>query len=153
MYKCVYIMYVLFHSHTLHLYRYHWLFWEILLILHCHGWWSLSQRQPLPQLIKKCYNYWQSRARMVVENAFGRLKGRWRCLLKRMDFKLENVPCTVSACIVRHNLCELYRDNCLEKWTDHSSTESITPAPAPSSMGSTEANDVRDAIMQHLRSI
>ena len=59
---------------------------------------------------QKKFNYRQSRARMVVENAFGRLKGRWRCLLKRLDFKLENVPYIVSACVVLHNMCEMYGD-------------------------------------------
>ena len=38
------------------------------------------------------YNYWQSRARMVVENDFGRLKGRWKCLLKCMDYYNIDVP-------------------------------------------------------------
>ena len=84
---------------------------------------------------------------MVVENAFGRLKGRWRCMLKRMDFKLENVPHVVSACIVVHNMCELYGDNFLEEWTARSSTDSITP-PSPSSTGSTVASDIRDAIIK-----
>ena len=54
---------------------------------------------------EKHYNYRQSRARMVVENAFGTLKGRWRCLLKRLDYNLCNVPVVVASCVTLHNIC------------------------------------------------
>lgn len=98
----------------------------------------------------KAYNYRQSRAWMVVENAFGRLKGWWRHLLKRLDFKLESVPHIVSACVVLHNICELYGDNYLSEWTDHTSADAtILPSP-PSTSGSDLANTICDAIMQHL---
>ena len=43
---------------------------------------------------------------MVVENAFGHLKGRWRCLLKRNDTATYNVPTLITACCVLHNVCE-----------------------------------------------
>lgn len=53
------------------------------------------------------FNYRQSRAHMVVENAFRRLKGRWRCLLKRMDYyKIENATNVIASCIVLHNICK-----------------------------------------------
>ena len=54
------------------------------------------------------FNYRLSRARMVVECAFGRLKGRWRCLLKRNDCELIFVSTIVNACCILHNLCEVY---------------------------------------------
>ena len=86
---------------------------------------------------------------MVVENAFGRLKGRWRCLLKRLDFNLENVPHVVAACVVLHNTCEMYGDMCLAEWINHI-------APDPPTLDNVSINrqddgaNVRNAIMKFL---
>lgn len=52
------------------------------------------------------FNYRQSQARMVVERAFGRLKGRWRCLIKPQDHHITLVSQVTAACCVLHNLCE-----------------------------------------------
>ncbi|XP_016754869.2 protein ALP1-like [Gossypium hirsutum] len=43
----------------------------------------------------------------VAKEAFGRLKGRWRCLLTRTDVKLPDLAVVVGACCVLHNICEL----------------------------------------------
>ena len=63
---------------------------------------SLSQQQCT-------FNYRLSNARVIVEHSYGRLKGRWRCLLKRIDVDIGNVPTLVSACTVLHNtaLCRV----------------------------------------------
>ena len=84
---------------------------------------------------------------MVVENAFGKLKGRWRCLLKRMDFKVDNVPYVVTACVILHNICALHGDDCLNEWIDHSPSST---GAAATSTGSLQANGVRRAITQYL---
>ena len=88
---------------------------------------------------------------MVVENAFGRLKGRWRCLLKRLDFKLKNVANVVAACVVLHNMCEMFGDNFRHEWTDHEQQELPNPSSAAGHSG-TDASNIRNAITQHLSS-
>ncbi|KAK7261018.1 hypothetical protein RIF29_27321 [Crotalaria pallida] len=45
--------------------------------------------------------------RMVAKDAFERLKGRWCCLQKRTEVKLQDLPVVLGACCVLHNICEL----------------------------------------------
>ena len=86
---------------------------------------------------------------MVVENAFGRLKGRWRCLLKQMDFALENVPNIVAACIILHNLCEMYGDHFQSEWEVNEHTEAEMDTSRTSTRSQT-ASDIRTALTQYL---
>ena len=99
------------------------------------------------------FNYRLSRARMVVENAFGRLKGRWRCLMKRIDSHTVNVPNIVASCVVLHNMCEIYGDYCLEEWVLHevnrSRLDNTSNSSTPCSTTCT-ASAIRDAIKNYV---
>ncbi|XP_058500528.1 uncharacterized protein LOC131469526 [Solea solea] len=55
-------------------------------------------------------------ARSAVDTAFTRLRGRWRCLLKKSDVNISMVPRVVAACCVLHNICELRGDGFLPEW-------------------------------------
>ena len=54
---------------------------------------------------EKTFNKELSRARVVVERAFGILKRRWRVLQKRLDSSLNFAIKTTIACIVLRNFC------------------------------------------------
>ncbi|KNA09698.1 hypothetical protein SOVF_151220, partial [Spinacia oleracea] len=43
----------------------------------------------------------------VGKDAFARLKGRWSCLQKRTEVKLQELPVVLGACCVLHNICEM----------------------------------------------
>ena len=101
---------------------------------------------PRTTSLQKNFNYRQSR---VVENAFGRLKGRWRCLLKRMDFMLENVPNVVAACVILHNICEVFGDHFQSEWELLEGHNEI-PADSSSTSRSQAASAIRDALTQYL---
>ena len=62
------------------------------------------------------FNKRLSSARMVVEGAFGRLKCRFRCLLKRNDTSLEKLPFKIAACCALHNICEMNGEKFNPEW-------------------------------------
>ena len=53
---------------------------------------------------------------MVVEGAFGRLKCRFRCLLKRNDTSLEKLPFKIAAGCTLHNICEMNGEKFNPEW-------------------------------------
>ena len=53
---------------------------------------------------QRVLNYRLSRARMTIESTFGRLKGRWRYLQKRLDVFVDFASAIVTACAIMHNL-------------------------------------------------
>ena len=59
---------------------------------------------------QRSFNYHLSRACILVENAFGRLKTRWRRLMKSNDMTIDNNPCVVIACCILHNMCEVHME-------------------------------------------
>lgn len=100
---------------------------------------------------QKSFNYQISRARIVSENAFGRLKGRWRRLAKQNDMFVEKVPQIVLACCILHNLCEVHGDTFCSTWLQCSTpTQLQQPARVSTSISQTSATLVRDTLVQYM---
>ena len=104
---------------------------------------------------QQCYNYRLSRARIVIENAFGRLKRRWRCLLKRLDVKPDNLALVITACCVLHNICENHGEEFDSDWL-YDISDDLASFPHPET-GSTpmhspdniDASIVRNVLVEH----
>ena len=62
------------------------------------------------------FNNTHSMTRVVVENAFGRLKARFRVLGKKIDLQVENCGNIVAASCVLHNYCEIMHDYFDDQW-------------------------------------
>ncbi|XP_039953242.1 protein ALP1-like [Bactrocera tryoni] len=78
---------------------------------------------------EESFNCHLSSARIVVENAFGRLKGRWRCIAKRIDVDPAFVPQVVLACAILHNYVEQQKESYLEFWSQSVQEDIHYPQP------------------------
>jgi len=65
---------------------------------------------------QKVFNCNLSKARIVVENVFGRLKARWCTLMKCNEMNISNVSHVVKACCVLHSICEIFGDKIPDGW-------------------------------------
>ena len=123
---------------------------------------------------KKVYNYRMSRARRVIENAFGILCARWRIFHKPIRATVKNVETYTLACLALHNYlrqtdnaiytpagfidCES-RDGSIKKgeWRASSGKDSDVSAfqslnPVRGSRYTKDALEVREALTQYVNS-
>ena len=99
------------------------------------------------------FNYRISRARMVVENAFGRLKGRWRCLLKQNEVNIEKMNSIVVTCCVLHNICELFKEEFDTDLYEKESSIQQTGSNDSRSEPSQNANSIRNALIKYCKDV
>ncbi|KAK7926068.1 hypothetical protein WMY93_008378 [Mugilogobius chulae] len=93
------------------------------------------------------FNYRLSQGRMTVERAFGRLKGRWRCLLKRCDAHISFVSQIISACCILHNYCEVAN----EEWEDEDTVDDVDDLVDPEiGHQANYGGQIRDALCEYL---
>ena len=85
------------------------------------------------------FNCRLSRARIEIERALERLKGRWRCLFKQLDCDLHKVVLHVISAYILHNMCEERKECFLEEWNRLGEDE-IGDLPRPDPL-----NDDNDA--------
>ena len=94
---------------------------------------------------QRVFNYRLSRARMTVENTFGRWKGRFRRFSKRIDMEVPGVVNLTAASCVLHNMCELQKNEVLEDWMD-GTIALLQPQSPPNELeGGDDATDIRSA--------
>lgn len=67
---------------------------------------------------KRIFNYRLSRARRVVENAFGILANRWRVLLSTISLDVKTVEMITYACVLLHNYI-LSKKNSINWYVPH----------------------------------
>lgn len=71
------------------------------------------------------FNYRLSRARVTVENTFGRWKGRFIRFSKRIDMEVSSlVNVTFASCIL-HNVCELQKNDYLPFWEENEVVQEV----------------------------
>ena len=116
--------------------------------------WLLKEFPGSVSETEESFNVHLGSARVAVEMAFGRLKGRWRMLMKRMDIAHIFAPQVIVACCALHNIVERNNDLFFTHWLeDVLQTEVIYQQPPPNVNRSRDtpiATDIRNHLKEYL---
>ncbi|KAG6740542.1 protein ALP1-like [Populus alba x Populus x berolinensis] len=77
----------------------------------------------------------------VSKEAFARLKGRWSCLQKRTEVKLQDLPVVLGACCVLHNICEMRNEEMRPELKFDLFDDDMIPENSFRSAGAIQARD------------
>lgn len=80
--------------------------------------WLMTPYRGQFDIRKQQFNDVLHHCRTVVEYAFERLRGRWRCLLSRLDVRERYAPRVIVACCILHNICETKGEPLQEGWEE-----------------------------------
>ncbi|GLU10079.1 hypothetical protein SLE2022_269050 [Rubroshorea leprosula] len=77
----------------------------------------------------------------TAKEAFTKLKGRWTCLQKRTEVKLQELPVVLGACCVLHNICEMRNEEMDPELRFELFDDETIPENSLRSMSSIQARD------------
>ncbi len=81
-----------------------------------HSWLLKAYTDETTDPQQRFFNKKLRSARVVTENAYGMLKGRWRFLFKQTECRMFNLKYIIMVCIMLHNICIAQNDPCEPRW-------------------------------------
>lgn len=102
---------------------------------------------------EKGYNYALSKARRVVENAFGHLKARFRRIGKGLDNRIDKVSLIIKSCCVLHNFLNNCNDGINQHWLQQMRENELKQMPehvVTITDWNPSAQSIREAIANYL---
>ncbi|RLU16949.1 hypothetical protein DMN91_011018 [Ooceraea biroi] len=96
---------------------------------------------------EESFNVYLNAGRVCVEIAFGRLKARWRRLLKRSDLHYTYMPNVISACCVLHNILEAHKERYINAW-DNIVQEAQSQLQQPQRTTARDLNNLNGSLMR-----
>ena len=98
---------------------------------------------------QRLFNYRLSRARMTVENTFGRWKGRYIRFTKRVDMAIPALVRVIHASCILHNICESLKNEFLPHWHNAEELAEESTTPSLDETHEQDAELVRSALTEY----
>ena len=107
-----------------------------------HSWLLKSYKEDTKVDKEKYFNKKLCSARVVTENCYGMLKGRWRILYKNTECRLSNLKYVIMSCILLHNMCIGFDDPSEPRWKLDVKKLALFPKTKPKNQNPNTASSI-----------